>query len=258
MFLVPLALQSFAGMKNIRYVFYTFPFFFCLWGIAAAGVATVSSRALAAAIGRRIAPSGGRRNPPRARVAATAALAALAVVVVITSTEFTHTARDLVRDARASLRDPASMTGEPPDAPWTGAAAQLRAAIGAPSLFVTAEDLHTMYYLGSFDLLLNRSRVSDLKPPVDFSRDFRTGRRVVGSGERLVAVTRCYPDGIVLIPNDRWRIWWAVPNDAADAIEAFATPVRPGVPGFHLYRWRHEVSDPACARIVNEVKGHAG
>jgi hypothetical protein len=158
-------------------------------------------------------------------------------------------ARSLKRvavDAHRGAMQPASLASSPPDWPWKGASRPLRRAIGNPSLLVVADDLRAVHYLGTFDLLINRSRISDILPAVEFGRDFRTGRRVVGSGALLAKIAACYPDGVILVPDERWGLHSAVPPEMTRAIEDFAQPISPSVEGFHLYRWQHSPRGARC------------
>lgn len=74
-------------------------------------------------------------------------------------------------------------------------------------------------------------------------------RRVVGSGALLAEIAACYPDGAILVPNERWGLHSAVPAEVTRAIEDFAEPIRPNVDGFHLYRWQHSPRGARCPSL---------
>lgn len=255
LFLVPFVGHSLAGMKGIRYLVYALPFFFVLIAMAADFLLSALSRFVARALGEE---SRWPAVPARFHAAATAgALAFAAFFGMAANPAIAHGLKRVAIDAYRVTRDPSGLVAQPPDEPWTGAVPRLRSAIGSPSLLVVADDLRTTHYLGPFDLLINRSRISDISPQVEFGRDFRTGRRVVGSGSTLAEIAACYPDGAIVVPDERWELGSAVPDDVAAAIESFARPADPGVEGFHLFRWRHAVHGARCGELRNRIEDHS-
>jgi hypothetical protein len=241
-------------MKSFRYLFYALPFFFVLAAIATDLMLSALSRRVAsrsAAMDRK----GRATILPSGRIVTPVLLGLIAFTAIAGNWSIARSVKRIAVDARQAAIRPANLVSQPPDWPWQGASSELRNAIGTPSLFVVADDLRAVHYLGTFDLLINRSRISDIVPAVEFGRDFRTGRRVVGSGALLAEIAACYPDGAILVPNERWGVPYAVPPDVTRVIEDFAQPISPGVEGFHLYRWRHSPRGARCpylrARIAD-------
>jgi hypothetical protein len=249
LFAIPFIAHSLAGMKSFRYLFYALPFFFVLVAIAADLMLPKLSRLIASVLastdskGRAAIPL--RSHP----VITTVLLVLVAFAAIAGNWSFARSLKRIAIDVHRGATEPASLASSPPDEPWDGASRQLRTAIGNPSLLVVADDLRAVQYLGAFDLLLNRSRISDISPAVEFGRDFRTGRRVVGRGALLAEIAACYPDGAVLVPNERWGLRSAVPAEVTRVIEDFAEPISPNVEGFHLYRWQHSPRGARCPSL---------
>lgn len=257
LFLVPLIGHSLAGMKGIRYVFYAMPFFFVLVAMAADFLLSALLR-LVASVLAFAEHKQWTAVPPRLRpIVMTCVLAVATFVAIAGNPAFAHSLKRLALDAHRIALRPATLLNTPPDGPWSGSASRLRMAIGTPSVFVVSDDVRAVHYLGTFDLLINRSRISDISPQVEFGRDFRTGRRVVGSGSTLSGIAACYADGVILVPDDRWGLAYAVPGDVTAAIEGFARPITPGVQGFRLYRWQHSVHGTHCRELQAGIEDRA-
>lgn len=255
LFLIPFVGHSLAGMKGIRYMVYALPFFFVLIAVAADFLLSALSRFIEPMLAKE-------RQWPRvpARFHATVLAGSLALAVFVgmaANPAIAHGLKRVAIDTYRVVRDPSGLVALPPDEPWTGAVPRLRSAIASPSLLVVADDLRTAHYLGAFDLLINRSRISDISPQVEFGRDFRTGRRVVGSGSTLAEIAACYPDGVIVVPDERWELGYAVSREVTAAIESFARPVAPGVEGFHLFRWQHAVRGERCGELRDKIADHS-
>ena len=258
LFIVPFVAHSLAGMKSFRYLFYALPFFFILTAVAIDFLLAKLSQGLASLMAGWGERHGGAFGPPAlATIIGSAAFLAGAAAIVGNRAE-AHGLKRLAVDAYRVARAPASLFAEPPDKPWTKVSPNWSAVIGSPSLLVVADDVRTLHYLGRpFDVLINRSRITDISPAVEFGRDFRTGRRVIGQGRTLARVASCYADGVIVVPDDRWAFDFAVPANVTRAIERIAAPIQPGVKGFHLYRWQHPVHGEDCAEIRAEIASHS-
>ena len=249
LFVIPFIAHSLAGMKSFRYLLYALPFFFVLAAIAADLMLSKLSRLIASVLAS-MDSKGRAAIPLHSRpIFTTFLLVLVAFTAIAGNWSFARSLKRIAIDVHRSAMQPATLVSSPPDEPWSGASRQLRTAIGNPTLLVVADDLRAVHYLGTFDLLINRSRISDISPAVEFGRDFRTGRRVVGSGALLAEIAACYPDGAILVPNERWGLHSAVPAEVTRAIEDFAEPTRPIVDGFHLYRWQHSPRGARCPSL---------
>lgn len=238
---VPLLLHSFAGMKSARYPYYAMPFFLALWGMAGS--------LLLAGLYRRAAGTLAGRAFPRPRGGALALTGLALLAAILANRDGLHAVRSAGSVALRMARDPAALLAAPPDPSWPAPPAALRAAIAEPGLLMVADDLRTLAYLGGgFDVLVSRSRLDDVRPPVEFARDFRTGRPVVASAAAVADLIACHPRGTILVPGYRWRSRIGIQDPAADAIERLTDPGQ-AVPGFRVFRWRHAPQEAACTAV---------
>jgi hypothetical protein len=243
--LVGLALHSVAGMKAVRYVYYLLPFMFVIWALAVEAAAPVISRFL----------SGGWEWSGWPAPLQSLIRAGLAVVVVAMAILGVP---DLQLGARAAVKAlrtgsiemaedyPAIGREEYDWRPWLPALRPLT----ANSILITADENRTLYYLGDYDVLLNRTILWDFTKR-EFARDPRTGRIGISTGASLARVIACYPSGTILIPEKRWRSA-DVTDDAADVIERETRRVAlPADIVMLAYLWRRPAASlsPDCAAL---------
>ncbi|MFT3965868.1 MAG: glycosyltransferase family 39 protein [Sphingobium sp.] len=220
MVVVPLLLHSFAGMKAWRYAYYTYPFLCWTWGLAI-GAVTERMRG-----GSALVPT----------------LAGLGAMIVLTGSAPAY--RQTVRILSDTRSD--ALTAPVPDGDWDKAAPALRALAAGGRTLVTSDDLRTLATIGRFDLFISHSRLGELEPPRDFTKDFRTGRPLVDTGAGMQAVIDCTPSGLIIISNKQWRTPMGVRPDVADLIERRLQPDARAPAGFRIYGWRHQPPRQSC------------
>jgi hypothetical protein len=236
-----LALHSLAGMKALRYVYYLYPYIFTIWGCAVAVVGPTLVRGLSALV----SPWSGRAAP---LVVAGFILGATAVSLIVIM-DYRLTVTGAVRLLRTgSVAQPFEYGAAREEVDWTPHLATLRA-LQNRGLFVATDSVRTLYYLQDYDLLLNKTELSDAGTK-EFTRDKRTGKRDISTGQSLEAVVKCYPRGAILVSEARWRNANVTPA-AADMIERITTPVKlPEGLRMRGYVWEHASdASPACARL---------
>lgn len=165
--------HSFSGMKSLRYLSYASPMMFMVWAISFVWIwEQIRDRA-----GAKIASG----------------VAAVAAVAMLALSDFPTRSYNFAMGEGFSARED-----------WSGVDATLDVWTQAPFIATTRE-LHMAAYVSDFDMIVSRSRVSELKPPVDFTTDFRTGRVTIGDAESVAAVLACERDGLMVTPVE----WWA-------------------------------------------------
>ena len=244
-FAVSFALQSFGGLKNIRYLYPAMPFFFVIWAIALQAVIPVLTTWL-----RRVSEAGIGIHVPRALVGVGVSAALLASALFLFA-------------ANAAFERAARLTmGQPPDVllgktrwAWPEVADLAEPWIAENAVVVTSEEMLAIEWLGDFDIAYNRPRFSELQfgigPDVaQFTRDRRTDRPLVGDFASLLRVVSCEPVGIFLA-NLSWArgggglaLLQAARDSGADA------KVETG-PGVALLGWRRDapLSSEECAGV---------
>jgi hypothetical protein len=256
MTVVPLVLQSFGGMKSSRYVFYAMPFLFAIWAMAVVVLLPAAWRMIQQGVQGLQQALGLRLAPGLAYVIAAGVMSLTVLMAVIAHPIYRDTIKSLLIDVRDIARQPALLVSPPPDPPWTDRFAELRERVGQPSVLLVGDDFHAITYLGGFDLLINTHRTEDIAPTGEFVLDPRTGRRAISTPESIASVIGCYPDGVILVSDERWRSYIGLSDQAADTIERLATPSQPTIPGFRLFTWQGQAVSEGCAEIHTLVTGH--
>ena len=193
LFTATFVLQSFGGLKNIRYLYPTMGFFFVLWGIVLQALLPSLWRYLRtqsdAAFGEVL---------PKTLVRATT------VTVLIIAVGFLIFANAaFIRGAKLALgSDDNELLGKK-RWHWGEAQAITEPWIADGALIVTTEELRTIQFLGDFDLGYNKPRYSELFFMIGpearpFDIDQRTGRPLVGDMPDLQRVAACEPIGFVI------------------------------------------------------------
>lgn len=253
-FATAFVLNSLGGAKALRYMAYAQPFLFALWGLGLAAVWDGLALFLGG-LRRRLAELSGHLPPgwPE-RLAATLVGGALACLVLANPAWV----RSLSLLARVTV------PGEEPNIDWPAVRPMLAPLVDRAGIVVTTAELETLYYLGRYDLLLNRSRLSELRPPEarEFGRDWRTGRPVIATEASLARVMECWPSGLFVSPELAWKRPAQIDAPAKALVEARGRPV-PLPPRSHLLAWTWDNPPPAvrpdhCAELDAMGFGRAG
>lgn len=241
MLVVCFGLHSIAGMKALRYVYYLFPYIFTLWGCALAIVGPPAARFVSGLISRQSA-----RMAPLVTIFLMAGFAAVALLLV---SDFRLTASAAARFAKTgSVWQPFDYGSAREEVDWAPHLAPLRD-LQKDGLFISTDSVRTLYYLQDYDLLLNKTELSDAGKK-EFSYDKRTGKHDISTGQSVEQVVKCYPRGSLIVSVARWRNA-NVPDDAADAVERLMKPVAlPPELRMQGYVWDHEAEQsPTCDRL---------
>ena len=241
---IAFVVHSFAGPKGMRYFAYAEPFLFVLWGIALAEIwprlrgflEDIGTRALAwLRLGRLGRPG---------------AFAVLAVVLgfaIVANGALVRTVANVFDLVIPPMTRPADWAAaKEPLAPWLTDAA----------ILLTTREVEALYYLGRYDVLISKSRQSEIKNGGEFSIDPRTGRPVIGTPESVALIMDCYPDGLIVSSGDRWRDPAVLDDAVANLVEAAAEEVELPAFGMKAYVWRQPDDArraQACARLPGRL-----
>ena len=236
--------HSFAGPKAMRYFAYAEPFLFVVWGIALAEIWPRLRRFLKEVATGALASLGlGRLGRPGAY----AALAVVLLFAVAANGALVRTAANMFDLVIPPMTRPADWAAaKEPLAPWLTDAA----------IVLTTRDLEALYYLGRYDVLISKSRLSEMPGAGEFAIDPRTGRPVIATPESVALIMDCYPDGLIVSSGDRWRDPAVLDDAVADLVEAAAEEVELPAFGVKAYVWRQpddETRAQACARLPGRL-----
>ncbi len=193
LFATTFLLQSFGGLKNIRYLFSTMPFFFVLWGIGL--------QALLPALWRLLRDTSVKAMPPRLPASLKHPLSCL---ILLIATGFLALSNPVfVRSAKLMMGQDGNMLLGKTRWQWQDADVLLAPWLADNALIVTDEEMRAIEWLGDFDLAYNRPRFSEFlyvrspdTPP--FTTDLRTGRPLIGDFSDFKLTVLCNPVGVFI------------------------------------------------------------
>jgi hypothetical protein len=239
-FIPALLITSFGGMKDLDYLYYAFPFLFVIWGISFTFVIKRLRNFFLDVAARGLGALG---LAPKAPIVMTAIVCSIGFILLANSATIRPVAM------LAGITVPPEVT--PPD--WAAAAEPLRPWLDRASVVLTTSDIETLYFLGRYDVLINKGRLSELAEKVEFERDPRTGRPVVSTPESVALIMDCFPDGLLVTSKPRWRVAHQLDDAVADYVTRRAVPIElPKGPQIMAFRWERPpaaVVPPACAAL---------
>lgn len=194
-----LSVHSLAAWKASRYVFYLAPFLCIVLGCGVAAVVEFASAQL------------------RLRHSIIWPAALLAMVAV--NSQGGHRAVKLALGTVPTGED--SLYAGEPD--WTPVVPELRRAAAGAQRIATSNAMKALYYLGRYDYEINASTVVETDTEVDFGRDPRTGRAVVGSAAAVRKILAEPGRTLVILEEQKLDKPYGVPRDAAALIREHCT-----------------------------------
>ncbi len=250
LFAVCFVLQTFGGLKNIRYLYPVMPFFFVLWGIALWHVIGLVFGWLVETSREAVAPLVGARwvRP----------IAWTGIVVALAFAFFANAAFVRSVGLMAGLND-GELLGKV-RWQWRGAEEVVTPWLERGALVVTTEEMRAVEWLGDYDVGFNRPRFSELLYSLGpdtqaFAADFRTGRPLTGDVRDIERLIECRPVGVVLADAP-----WVRSGDAARlrkaAEESGAEAELTRHDGMALLAWRREAGQTGCGGLP-EIEGSA-
>lgn len=203
---VGLIVHSFAGVQNVRYVYYLTPFLFTLWAMGL----VVLVPALVRMTQQALSGMPGLLGHGRARQLALALIACFAIVAqdAVPAAVKLMVGRFAVPFARVT--------------DWSAARPEIERLVDQGALIVTNDDLSAVYYLGGFDVVFSNNWLPEMND-TEFARDPRTGRPLISDPASLRRLVRAYPDGAFVVPAEWWK-QWPKNNSIGALLQAFEVP----------------------------------
>jgi hypothetical protein len=237
---VAFILHSFAGSKAMRYFTYAQPFLFVIWGIALAEVWPRLRAFLEEVVTRALVRL---RLGHLGRPGLLAVLAVVLGFAVAANGALVRTTANVLGIVIPPMQRPAD---------WAAAKEPLAQWLANAAIVVTTGEIEALHYLGRYDVLISKTRLSELRDREEFSIDPRTGRPVIATPDSLALIMDCYPDGLIVSRAARWRDSAGIDDAVANLIEAAAEEVKLPAFGMKAYVWRQPHgarSAAACARL---------
>lgn len=241
--------QSLGGMKATRYVYYAFPFLLALWGLAFAAALPAIRHYLGS-----LAP-----HWPRAarQVLAAGLICMVAGVALLSPNYYRDTAQAAMLFVKTGSPERHQTNGYHHDElDWTPFVPAIRPLMKR-DVFIATDMQRTIYFLGDYDVLLNRSELDDAGKDTgqkEFTWDDRTGRVDISRGSSLQLLMRCYATGAILMSDQKTASPDITP-DAARVIESEMQLVAlPAQTRLVTYEWKRtpEPDAPECKHLYYE------
>ncbi|HEY8469921.1 MAG TPA: glycosyltransferase family 39 protein [Longimicrobiales bacterium] len=248
-FLVAFATHSLAAWKNPRFLFYSMPFLFALWGIAAAAALRWTSRRVRA-LWRNVP---WLSAAPGLAAAATKASLALVIGYLLTANSAYRLSYKMLTVDDRDWAAPILYRGEPD---WAAAADELRTIVDSSAVIVSSSDLKALFYLGRIDVVLSANGLgSGPEALPDFSIASNVNRPTIQQPESLARLMACQRSGLVIVEDKHLGQTWSVPPATAAYLRDH-TETLPLPAGLRLtaFRWRNPEADAsACPAGVSSL-----
>ncbi|MFD2740137.1 ArnT family glycosyltransferase [Sulfitobacter aestuarii] len=197
--------HSFAGVQNIRHIYYLSPFLFALWAMGLQAVLPPILRRIRNAIA-------GIVGNGRARALTGFVLIGVLLFAMFAQSAVMQTFKDVIGGA----------LHREPQAQFDEVFAVLDDYDGEDRVIVVTNDMETIYHRGRFDLTYSRNWLPEMGE-VEFATDPRNGRPLISTEESLGMVVQAYPSGLFLAPRSWWSDWFGY-NDVIPFLAAFNQP----------------------------------
>jgi hypothetical protein len=232
MFTVAFVVVSFGPAKQERYLYFAMPFFFGLWGLAAATLLP----ALYRATGRAVAAVRDLGLGARARPVIAGVCVLLALAFVASQNEA----------PRITVRMVAPGSGERPyrETDWASVLPQLQTLVDSADVVLSSYVLKSLYYFDRGDYHLSWTETAEAGfengRPVEFARDSRTHLPTISTPESLEKVMACFQSGLILTERFHVNRQHLVPDETTAFIRAHTEEVPVPLDSWVLaFRWRH-------------------
>jgi 4-amino-4-deoxy-L-arabinose transferase-like glycosyltransferase len=267
LFVVPMIIMSFGGQKADRYAYFSLPYLFAIWGLAAEAVfpravqvgAETCGRVWNLILGPQVRSGVGEQR--LRRYSLTIAVILVLAFAAISQVSYRESTKILAKSAIAVLARPAQLLTGPAFEPWASHRSELMRMIERASIFITSKPTTTLLVLGRFDVVLNTNPPDETMDEGEYAIDPRLGRPVIGTVESLQTIMNCYQTGIVIVPGEYWRNKAAVTEEVSDFLMARAKLTRmtapktiAPVPPDELLVFEWESDPPSSAAACDELR----
>jgi hypothetical protein len=195
---VGLILNSIAGPKSLRYIFYAQPYLFILWGMGLAVIVRWMFDANGlAGLPRRLADRLSLLSGRWAAIVARALLFGALLFAVLTNPAWLRS---------VTLLAGITVPPEQPPTLWQAARPTLQPWLDGAEVVVVAEELNPLYFYGRADIVLNASRYYEIPSErrFPFAPDHRTDVPSIPDAASLERAIDCYGSGLFVIEEQFW------------------------------------------------------
>ncbi|MEL6573350.1 MAG: hypothetical protein AAFQ64_16945 [Pseudomonadota bacterium] len=203
---VGIFVHSFAGVQNIRHIYYVSPFLFAIWAMGLQVVARPLFRTVWVSTDSAFGAQLGQ-------ILRYLIMGCGAAFVIAANTVFVDTLKGL----RSGIIPEPAIQGD-----YVAARDVIEGYREAGAIVVVTDDLNAVKYFDGFDVNFSRNWLPPMNE-TEFARDPRTGRPMISELSSLSQIVQAYPTGVFVTPNVWWSIWPAY-NNITVFLEVFNQP----------------------------------
>lgn len=216
-FITAFVLHSIAGRKAERYIIYSLPFLFIIWGIALSLIIPFLIKKCTKLADTFIFGYCNFKDNKKF-------IAIFNFCLILFVTTF------LLVSSGSIIRTINLLKGESYYfglnlANWELAKNKLQPLVEIAPIVMTTNFPKTLYYYGRFDVTFSKVVLHDVVNDQEFGYDFRTGRPVISTVESLHKIFSKHPHGIFIGEKSEWRNRFRLNDAAADYLEKNAVTV---------------------------------
>jgi hypothetical protein len=220
-------LMSFAGWKATRYLSFSIPFLYIVWGM---GLEQVSQFLRNHVIAWRKQLADKFALPERFGLTAATMSMVVATMIVILANPFWLRTATVIGNV--------ALPGETPITDWRLARDALASWVSDADIMITTEELGAIYFLGRSDVRFSPSKLNEIPRDqrFEFGIDHRTGRPIITKPESIEQLIKCFPKGFIVGPIEHWGNPILISDEIQRILSRHAEPIE--VPQrSHLYAW---------------------
>lgn len=203
-----LIVHSFAGVQNLRYIYYISPFLFAIWVMGLQALLPVLLPHLRIVTDTIKAPLKQLAKVP-------------AISAILFAGLFALAANDaVIRGAKIALGKTVAPLVNVES--WAPARAVVSQHVNNGELVVATNELAAIYYFGGFDVVFSKNWMTQMEPG-EFAYDHRTGRPLIQTIPSLADLVQAYEGGIFLASRS-WWLQWPGNNNVIALLMSFQAP----------------------------------
>lgn len=238
---VTFLLLSIAAQRAERFLYFVMPFLFILWAVALVSayswVRELASAAPLAALDLRL----GRFSSAVIGVV----LIGCAVGLLAISNHAFRKASQMLLGGPAYTEDGnlAYWWGQG-QVDWAATSGTLLPIMQRVDVVLTSSSMPTLYYLGDFDIEVNRQFLRETRTQAEFSVGSQTGRPIVSRAESIGRVVDCYATGLLIVPTGKLGVLPEFDDATVALLDARATRVDLQAEwGITAFLWEHATTE---------------
>lgn len=229
-FSVAFLLHSFAGMREIRYLSYVFPFFYIIGAISVVLIVQWLYRSI-----RFFDHAYLNNNLSAFRLLGLTWICILLLTgpFIITNSPGMKNAFEIIGGMDEDFRAGTD---------WSQFSGKIKEAAKEVEVVIVTYSMAGFYYLGDIDYVLSRTIMLETDTREEFGRDNRIGRPVISAAESLEFIMNSYNSGLIVVDQYRWdNPIFGTDSETIKLIESNLEPMDGlNTSEVMVFKWKHD------------------